>query len=71
METIDLLIPYIEDFLDKGLAYRVPAGADGVEGMSTSTPSPPRTRPGSWHRQRLRARTDGAALGRTRRGPAA
>lgn len=32
VETIDLLIPYIEDFLDKGLAYRVPAGADGVEG---------------------------------------
>ena len=32
VETIDLLIPYIEKFLASGLAYTVQAGEDGVEG---------------------------------------
>ena len=32
VETIDLLIPYIEKFLQDGIAYVVPAGEDGVEG---------------------------------------
>lgn len=32
VETIDLLIPYIEKFLADGIAYTVPAGEDGVEG---------------------------------------
>lgn len=32
VESIDWLVPVVEQLLDAGLAYTVPAGADGVEG---------------------------------------
>ena len=32
VETVDLLVPYIEKFVDSGIGYSVPAGEDGVEG---------------------------------------